>query len=244
MVRENKKRGKGGKEDVREIKVFSFVGVLLACLMPLVAGAFTIDFDNVVVGGNQFFSPYYLTPGFVTEDFNSAPGTTMWTWAGNGQFKTGSSSTGAAPAFTSVIPDPTKYVAVPLVDVAPKTAEADLSGMGNFNYFGLWWGSADWAAYGYIYNELRFYSGATLVQTVTANDVYGANANGNWYNSNDNSYVNIYGLPNFDKVQMYSSTFAFEADNMTVGVVPEPATMILFGLGLLGLAGLKRRLKK
>ncbi len=221
----------------KKLKYLLFVGVLLACLMPLAAGAFTIDFNNVVVG-TEFYSPYYQTPGFSTETFNAGE---TWSWSGNGQIKTGSDSTGAAPAGAGGVPDPTPYGAVPEVDIAPRTAEAVLPG--TFNYFGLWWGSADWAAYGYIYNELRFYSGATLVQTVTANDVYGANANGNWYNPNDNSYVNIYGLPNFNMVQMYSSTFAFEADNMTVGVVPEPATMLLLGLGLVGIAGFRKRTK-
>ena len=41
---------------------------------------------------------------------------------------------------------------------------------------------------------------------------------------------------------MSSSQFAFEADNIAIGVVPEPLTLILLGSGLLGLFGLRRKI--
>jgi hypothetical protein len=52
------------------------------------------------------------------------------------------------------------------------------------------------------------------------------------------------GLPNFNKFMITSTQYAFEVDNIAVGKVPvpEPATMLL--LGLLGLAGVRRKFKK
>ena len=95
------------------------------------------------------------------------------------------------------------------------------------------------------YNTLTFYNGATLVASFTGSDITSPNlANGNQTAPSTNLYVNFLDLPNFDKFVMNSTQYAFEADNIAVGTVPEPTTMLLLGLGLVGLVGARRKVKK
>lgn len=60
-----------------------------------------------------------------------------------------------------------------------------------------------------------------------------------------NTYVNFFDLPEFDSFTLSSTGFSFEVDNIALGKnpVPEPSTMLLFGLGFLGLARVSRRKK-
>lgn len=144
----------------------------------------------------------------------------------------------AAPGAT----DTTFYLAVPAPSPQSSSGSitVDLSTKTN-NYFGLYWGSID------TYNSISFFRGNDLLYSFSGDAVVGiANANGNQISLSSNTYVNFYDLPAFDRFTLASSGRAFEVDNVAVGTapVPEPATLFLFGTGLLGIAGLRARKKK
>ena len=53
--------------------------------------------------------------------------------------------------------------------------------------------------------------------------------------------MNAFSTLLFDTIVGSSTQFAFEADDAAFGNVPEPGTLTLFGLGLIGLGLLRRR---
>jgi hypothetical protein len=126
-------------------------------------------------------------------------------------------------------PDQTQYLTTGIGQVTIQLAEGH-------EYFGLLWGSVD------NYNSLSFYSGDTLLFSFTGLDV-DVMANGD-QGANGTRYVNIFSDTLFDRVVASSTAYAFEFDNVAlaihlppaeiqIGVVPEPGTLALLGLGLL-----------
>ena len=158
------------------------------------------------------------------------------TWSGDFLFRDGSlgllSGQSAPPAG-----DTTFYVTVPKPYAGGGTAAIKFDT--TYNYFGIFWGSVD------KYNTISFLKGGSLVDSFTGSDITDP-ANGNQVASGTNLYVNFFDIE-FDELTLWSTSMAFEADNLAVGTapVPEPATMLLLGAGLIGLAGFgKKKFKR
>lgn len=114
-------------------------------------------------------------------------------------------------------------------------------------YLGFYWGSVD------NYNDFEFYSGGSLVTTITGPDLLNQ-LNGDSGDQNDpssNTYVEIeFSIAEqFDTLVINTTGVAGEFDNIVIGLssrelpVPAPTGLALFAFGLVAL-GLRSRLKK
>jgi len=111
-----------------------------------------------------------------------------------------------------------------------------------YDYFGLYWGTVD------AFNHLSFYLGEVLVDSFAGNELSPLMTDGNRTSWPPTRFVNFSFTDGdrFDRVVLNSTGVAFESDNhafaKTVSV-PEPGTLALLGVGLLGI-GFRRRMAK
>lgn len=129
-----------------------------------------------------------------------------------------------------------KFLSVPNPDRSG-TAEFGLGA--DYDYFGLFWGSVD------TYNTLSFWNDGAQVASFSGSDISPLLANGNQTSWQSNRYINFFFTEGdiYDTIRMTSTNFAFETDNHAFGVVPEPSIIALFGLGLLGLGLVRRKVR-
>ena len=240
--------------------------VATAAMWSVSAHAYTVDFNYVVpVDGSGKTSPLLgaanvNTGTLFVETFDTpngcginTPGNLVSITGAANSFaiQQGSNSYGAMPAG-----DTTCYAFGPgpggptptTVTVNYGGLLATLPGGTYLNYFGLYYGSID------TYNDISFYNTSGLITTVKGEDLitqFGG-ITGNQFADSTNLYVNLYFDPSeaFSSFSFTTRSVAFEMDNLAVGYnierqdVPEPETLALLGLGLLGLSAFRRRKTK
>jgi hypothetical protein len=113
------------------------------------------------------------------------------------------------------------------------TVQSSLGISTPINYFGLYWGSVD------SYNVLDFYNGSTLVESFTGADLMAMDPS--LGPGTSAVFVNFFtnGTP-VTSIDLSSNGENFESVNEAFAETPEPATLALMGIGLLGVALLVR----
>jgi hypothetical protein len=172
--------------------------------------------------------------GATTVDWNNGTCGAYTGCSGNGAVMTGS----VAGHYASPLGISNPYLTVAYYS---SSGSVSLSTPGSYNYFGLYWGSLD------SYNSIAFYNGDSLVGSYDGTQIYALTANGGQTSWAANRYVNFLFTEGalFNRIVLTSTNWAFESDNHAFGnvttSVPEPGTLVMFGLGLMGLGAMARR---
>ncbi len=219
------------------VSLFLLISIFfLTALSVGKADAYTINNLHSTDSNGGYISPYAVT---ATETFDNS--SLAWTWLGDYKVVNGSTGINSAPAANGV-KESTNYVTLPS-NCSSGSATITLAPGGSYyTYFGLWWGSMD------SYNTIAFYKDGVMTQSFTGSDVAGylyggtQTANGNQLGPYTNMYVNFLDLEAFNSITLTSTSYAFEADNLSVGnPVPIPNAFWLLSSGLIGMIGIRRR---
>jgi hypothetical protein len=207
------------------IRVFKSFTFLVAAL------GFSAGVQAITISASAIGETTSNVAGITTVTFDGGNCAGYASCTGDFAIVSGSASGLYATPFT----DTTKYLSVPNPSQSTQTATLNLGATAD--YFGLYWGSID------SYNIISFFSGTTQVASYNGTQLPSLTANGNQTAWSSNRYINFdFGSANFDSVKIISNGFAFESDNHAFRKtsVPEPTTLLLMGLGLIGLIGTRR----